>query len=116
MSPSLDSTSERCGVVGSFDRLLQYRGRNFFDRKQAHVTMGRSAKIVRSSSYERVKKMNKGQAWRYVRIVSFLFILIIRESGSRQIRLEKKSARQSHDDIMTGRNETEHTKLMSVKY
>jgi hypothetical protein len=28
--------------------------------------MGRSAKIVRSVSYEKVKKIKKGQVWRYV--------------------------------------------------
>jgi hypothetical protein len=63
--------------------------------------MGRSAKIVRSTSFEKVKKMSKGQAWRYVHSVAHISLVYsFRESGARVIRLEKKSAKPSNQDVI----------------
>ena len=62
--------------------------------------MGRSAKIVRSTSYEKVKKLQKGQVWRFVGIRTYLVCTFTRESGSRQIRRDAKSARPLGDDVM----------------
>jgi hypothetical protein len=47
--------------------------------------MGRSAKICRTVSYEKAKKMKKGQVWRH--------------SGSQEIRRAKKNAKSDETVI-----------------
>ena len=48
--------------------------------------MGRSAKICRSVSYEKVKKVKKGQVWR--------------QSGAQVIRQEQKASKASQETQM----------------
>jgi hypothetical protein len=51
--------------------------------------MGRSAKICRSVSFEKVKKLKKGQVWRYVQPYP-LYIRTVRNSGAHEVRVQKK--------------------------
>ena len=89
-------------MIGNFDRLFQHTAVEIFwgKTRPTGTVMGRSAKIVRSTSYEKVKKMKKGQCWRYVISCRCFRSELIRESGSRQIRHEKKSARPSQVEPM----------------
>lgn len=57
------------------------------------LSMGRSAKVCRSVSYEKVKKVKKGQVWR--------------QSGSHMIRQEQKAARRDDSTISSPKIEPE---------